>query len=388
MSTALPPGTIPFDPVALAQRRLVGLRRAAEHGGDVDATDWREDDAVATANRLDLSVRSAHLRDLPALARMSSVYRLNEPEISLHRFSIVREMVRSWAPGRRSRPRIFVACVADKIVGYVEFQPAFPDRRWHAVALGTATGVYDAGPVEDVLIRHAVTAAGLRGVKRLYARAQSGSDLLNSFCRVGFSPYATETVFVADGVHIESCSAPARAQERTDTWAIHQLYNATAPNAVQYAEALTSHRWELSAFDELAPGSRRTGWLVDDGHAVAAYVRITHGKDAHALELLYLPDHAETLRGLIDMVLTQMRSTGKVGRVYCVLRGYQAEAAKELESRGFEPILEQDLLVKYTTATARVPQPEPFGLHAEVIERLPKRAPSFLRQKPSDEAAG
>jgi hypothetical protein len=319
---------------------------------------------------------------------MSSVHRLNQPEIGLRRYSIARETLRAVAPGRRSRPRIFVACASDKIVGFVEFQAALPDRRWHAVALGTATGVYDAGPVEDALLRHAITAAGLRGVKRLYARAQSGSDLVNSFCRVGFAPFATETIFVADSVQVNGGTLPVRSQERTDTWAIHQLYNATVPRQVQYAEALTSHRWDLSALDELAPGSRRSGWLVDEGHAVAAYGRVTFGKIASAIELLYLPDHAETVRGLIDSMLMRLRAAGRTGRVYCVLRGYQVEAAKELESRGFEPILEQDLLVKYTTATARAPQSEPLALHAEVIERLPKRVPSFLQQKPSDEAAG
>lgn len=141
---------------------------------------------------------------------------------------------------------MFVACVEEKIVGFVHFQPVYQDQRWHAVALGTETGVYDASPVEDELLRHAVTAAGLRGVKRLYARIQSGTDLVNSFERVGFAPFATETIFVAETYISEGRSAPIRAQDTTDTWAIHQLYNATAPRQVQYAEALTSHRWDLS----------------------------------------------------------------------------------------------------------------------------------------------
>lgn len=388
MSTALPPGAIPFDPVARAQRRLIGSRRAGHTAEGSDEGAWSDTGAPDLPNRLDLSARTAHLTDLPALLRMPVVHRLNQPENALRRYSIAREMLRTVAPGRRSRPRIFVACVADKIVGYVVFQATLPDRRWHAVALATATGVFDAAPVEDALLRHAITAAGLRGVKRLYARAQSGSDLVESFHRVGFSPFATETVFMAESATGDASSLPIRAQERTDTWAVHQLYNATAPHQVQYAEALTSHRWELSAFDELAPGARRQGWLVDEGHTLAAYGRVTIGQDAATIELLYLPNHTETMRGLIDSVLFRMRTAGRAGRVYCVLRGYQAEAAKELECRGFEPILEQDVLVKYTTATARSPQPEPLTIHAEVIERLPKRAPSFLKQKPSDEAAG
>lgn len=325
---------------------------------------------------------------MPRLVRTSELHLLNQPESGLRDYSVARETVRTVFPGRRSRPHLFVASTEDRIVGFVEFQATLPDRRWHAIALGTATGVYDAGPVEDVLLRHAVTAAGLRGVKRLFARAASGTELVNSFCRVGFAPYATETIFVAEHVEHRGQAVPVRRQEQTDTWAIHQLYNATAPRQVQYAEALTSHRWDLTATNELAPGSRCTGWLVDEGHAVAAYGRITSGRKAQTFELLYLPDRTEMLGGLIDTLLHQIRAAGTKGPIYCVLRGYQAEAVKELESRGFEPIMEQDLLVKYTTATARAPQAEPLALHAEVIERLPKRVPSFLHQKPRDETAG
>jgi hypothetical protein len=387
-----PSRVVALELVARSQRRVAGSRRLAEEPVAAESAEWQPQETgepqVDGGNRLELSARSARLRDVPRLARMAVVHRLNQPEISLRGYSIAGETLRAVMPGGRSRPRLFVASVEDKTVGFVEFQATLPDRRWHAIALGTATGVYDAGPVEDLLLRHAITAAGLRGVKRLYARAASGSELVNSFAKVGFSPYATETIFVSDSVEHRDQALPVRRQEQTDTWAIHQLYNATVPRQVQYAEALTSHRWDLSATNELARGSSCTGWLVDEGHAVAAYGRITSGKCAQTFELLYLPDHSEILGGLIDTLLHQVRATASRGLVYCVLRGYQVEAAKELESRGFEPILEQDLLVKYTTAAARVPQFEPLALHAEVIERLPKRVPSFLQQKPRDEIAG
>src|SRR5215211_50176 len=337
---------------------------------------------------LDLIVRAIRVRDIPSLSRMSTVLELNQPEISLTNYSVTGEAIRALAPSGRSRPRLFGANVGDRLVGFVHFQAALPDRRWHAISLGTATGVYGTGPVEDALLRHAITAAGLRGVKRLYARVPSGTDAVNTFCRIGFAPFATETVFVLDVVASRGQPLKVRRQEQTDTWAIHQLYNATVPRQVQYAEALTSHRWDLSSANELARGSVCSGWLVDDGHAIAAYGRVTRGKVAFSIELLYQPDRLETLRGLLDSLLSHICEQQKNRRVYCVLRGYQAEAATELEERGFEPGLEQDLLVKYTTATARVPQPEPIALHAEVIERLPKRVPSFLQQKPRNKTAG
>ena len=300
----------------------------------------------------------------------------------------MRSELRSALPIVRSKPFLYVATVESRLVGMVQFQPTSPDRRWHAIAIGTATGVYHSGPVEDGLLRHAITAAGLRGVKRLFARLPSGSELVESFGRIGFAPYATETIFVADVPQGRAKSVPVRRQETSDTWAIHQLHNSTVPKQVQYAEAITSHRWDLRGRDELAGGGNRLGWLVDDNAGLAAYGRVLLGPRANSIELLYSPDRTETIGGLLDRILTDLRSESKQKRVYCTLRGYQVEAAKELEVRGFEPILEQDLLVKYTTATARAPQFEPLPLHSELIERLPKRVPSFLSQTPKDEKAG
>jgi hypothetical protein len=336
---------------------------------------------------LDLSVRAVRMMDIPRIARMSTVFRLNQPEIELAGYSAMKSAIRSISPGGSSKPRLFVASAEDRLVGFIHFQPAYSDRRWHVIAVGTGTGVYDASPVEDVLIRHGITAAGLRGVKRLFARVQSGSDLVNTFAKLGFTAYATETIFVTDAARVLGESVPVREQEQTDTWAIHQLYNATVPKTVQYAEALTSHRWDLRGPDELVGNSRRLGWLVDDGHSIAAYGRVACGANAHAVELLYLPDRTHVLGGLIDTIVQEIRTRSRSKRIICTLRGYQAEAAKELESRGFDPVLEQDLHVKYTTVTARAPQPEPLALHAEVIERLPKRVPSFLQQKHQDETA-
>ena len=51
-----------------------------------------------------------------------------------------------------------------------------------------------------------------------------------------------------------------REQESSDTWAIHQLYNASVPRDVLYAEALTSHAWDIA-------NSRRPGVATDHGLA-------------------------------------------------------------------------------------------------------------------------
>lgn len=390
MSTLRPDGVIALDDLARAKRRGEGLRRKPGEAAETH-TVWDTSINDVTAGRLhgsfDLSIRAVRASDAIGLARVSSLTRLNQPEQILSGYSARRSAFAASARWKRNRPRMFVACVDEKIVGFVHFQPVYQDQRWHAVAVGTATGVYDASPVEDELLRHAVTAAGLHGVKRLYARIQSGTDLVNSFERVGFTPFATETIFVAETYISGARLAPIRAQDTTDTWAIHQLYNATAPRQVQYAEALTSHRWDLTGISDLTGTCKRFGWLVDDSQGLASYARVSCRDGVHLLELLYSPERTESLGVLLDSVVPRLRSSGNVKRLCVALRGYQVEAAKVLESRGFDPVMEQDLLVKYTTATARAPHFELLPLSSDVIERLPKRVPSFLQQAAADESA-
>jgi hypothetical protein len=392
MTTERLDGLADSDPIARPQRRIVSLRRWRGELPDASPGSWEPRvyrGGVADGHgELDLTVRPARLHDVFHVARMPRTFELNQPDLLLHGYSLARSSLRSSVPLLKSRPKLFVALSGDRLVGFIHCQTAYPDQRWHVVAIGTATGVFDAAPVEDALIRFGVTAAGLRGVKRVYARAVSGSDLLESFQRVAFSPYATETVFSCDAFQSGGGRVELRAQEASDTWAIHQLYSATAPREVQYAEAYTSHRWDVTGPDEFGRASTRYGWMVDDGHALAAYARVSCSGGSHLIELLYQPDHRDALEPMLDSVVTALRARGKIERLLCSLRGYQVDAASALERRGFDPVLEQDLLVKYTTATARAPQPEPAAVHADVIERLPKRVPSFLHQKPSDEVAG
>jgi hypothetical protein len=335
---------------------------------------------------LELTVRMARLTDLVPLIRVPAVFQLNQPEINLGPYRPARSAASRLLRWRQNRPRVFVACAGDRLVGFAHWQPVLPDRRWQLIALGSSTGVYDAGPVWEELVRHATTAAGLRGVKRLYARIPVGSPAIEPVRRVGFNAYASETVFLAQQLHSAPGVMPLRAQEQTDTWAIHQLYNSAVPKQVQFAEAWTSHRWDVRAGS--AAGNIVTrGWLAEDGHQLLGYVRVSSHGSTHVMELIYAPDHHAIVPDLVDGVIARLRGVTRIGRIYCALRGYQAEAVSALSERGFDPVLEQDLHVKYTTATARMPQPEVVPFHADVIERLPKRVPSFLHGKPGDGTA-
>jgi len=330
-----------------------------------------------------LSVRGVGPGDLPGLRGIDVLLRLNQPEALLVPYSPLRDGLAALLPGQRARRRVFVATVRTHLVGYAHFQPIPPDQRWLLVALGTTQIVAEPGTIWEAMLRHAIVVAGRQGVKRLYARAPAGAPAAPALRAVGFTPYATETIFAAHELEPPTAGGRVRAQEAADTWAIHQLYNAAVPRQVQYAEAFTSHRWELGGARGERRGVQVTGWLLESGHLVLGYARITTRGEHHLLDLVYHPERIEAVAPLVDAALARLPRRGN--RVYCAVRGYQAEAATVLQERGFIPVLEQDLHVKYTTVNVRLPAGEVVPFRVEVRDRLPKRVPSLLHGRPQDE---
>ena len=229
--------------------------------------------------------------------------------------------------------------------------------------------------------------AGLRGVKRLYARLPQAVPGTAALRRLGWAPYATEGVFVAHDPTATRRPRSPRPQEPADTWAIHQLYGATVPRPVQDAEAYTSHHWDLAARRPPRGDLSVRGWLIEDGHLLIGYARTASRGGTLVLELVYHPERVDVIDDLIAASLAALLDR-PVRRAYCAVRGYQAEAATALQQRGFAPILEQDLLVKYTTATARLPAFDAVSFHVEVRDKLPQRVPTFLHGRPGGGSAG
>jgi hypothetical protein len=56
----------------------------------------------------------------------------------------------------------------------------------------------------------------------------------------------------------------------------------------------------------------------------------------------------------------------------------------ELTERGFSAIGEQELLIRYTTATARSSLAEPVHFPVELRQAMPRRVPTFLEGQPTD----
>jgi hypothetical protein len=367
------------EPIALT---AAASRRASEavppHGSAPRSTD-----GFPSPDSLPATVRRLRPRDLPALRALDPLHVLERPETTVVRWRPLRDALTAIVPGTRRRRPAFVVESGNRVVGYARFATTPPDDRWTLLALGSAVGVYDADPVWEALLTTAVRQAGLSGVRSLYARVPWTTGAAPLFARLNWQAYATETVFLAQEARAVSREAlRPRPMEPGDTWAVHQLYAAAVPQAVQQAEAFTSRRWEGAA-----RGRRGavTGLLFEDGWQAIGFARVTAGPAGRGIDLLVHPEHRHLASPMLYGVLATLAPGGR--RLWVALRGYQDELAGPLEARGFLPVFEQELFVRYTTARLRRPAAEfaPFAL--EVRERAARQAPTFLAGVPDDGAA-
>ena len=340
---------------------------------------------VSPGPRMPIDVHGARLRDLLPLHAIDQRFPLDYPVGLCAECDPALVVLRQMLPlSRRDQP-LFVARADSRVVGYAHFQVIGPDQRWLLQGVGSNMGIYEADPVWEELFRYSIVNAGLDGTKRLYARIPVGAPIIAPARRVGFSSYVSESIWAAALVPVTRASHRVRRQQQSDVWSIHQLYLASVPRQIQYAEALTSHSWDVTT-QHVCGNATCQGWLIEDGHLVVAYARVVSYPSVHAVEILVEPEHREVFADLLSMVFAELgRQSAR--RVYVTLRGYQSELAEILQGFGLILQLEQDVFIKYTTVSSwsNAVNVSPFTV--DVKEPSAKRVPTFMHGSPADSAS-
>nr|MBA3415249.1 hypothetical protein [Chloroflexia bacterium] len=115
--------------------------------------------------------------------------------------------------------------------------------------------------------------------------------------------------------------------------------------------------------------------------------RVLSAGACYTIEILVHPERRGLAGEVIDGVVAALGARG-VRRVYCAVRGYQAELSSPLGERGFLAVFEQELFVRYTTATIRRPVAESVPFSLDVRDPVPGRVPTFFGPPSEDGAAG
>jgi hypothetical protein len=344
-------------------------------GSSDDVTSRRLQDA----QRIRIAIRRSRVMDVVALSRISTRYEMNHPASSRSESDPARATVRGVLPFAQNQQPVFVATTEEerRILGFAQFRVVGPDQRWLAESIGANAGVYDPEPVVSELLHHVIKTAGLDAVKRLYARAEPDSPLKGPLRQNGFTAYARERVMAASTVPVMAAAQGVRVQEQADVWAIHQLYLQSTPREVQYAEALTSHSWDVDAVLR-SSGSECRGWLVADDYLAVGYMRAISRRDAHVIDFMVSFEHRDVFPLLIATAFRELASMAS-RRVYVVVREYQAEFIPFLYELGFGIELAQDVHIRYTTASVRSSVMAANYCAADAKEPSARRVPTFFQ---------
>jgi len=331
----------------------------------------------------ELRVRQYTFRDAPRIFRLRGSLRLDLPDSLVNESPRLIDLLAAMPFLRRGRPT-FIATADGQPVGYVRFSPRRPDGRWVVTEIASSTGVFSPEPVWELMLGYGVRAAGLRGVRRLFARVPAGHALAETMRLNSWVPYASETIFRAERMTpLTRPTHKLRLQEPADMWSVHQLYASSVPRQIQEIEALTSHVWYMERPRRMKRGVRTTVWLLDDEEGIKGYARYTRDAKGGLIDVMVPAGAGRELGALLDGVISRHRQ-GQSQPIYCALRTYHADLRNELIDRGFSEIGEQDLLIRYTTATARTPIFDPVHFPVELRPAMPRRVPTFLEGQPTD----
>ncbi len=232
------------------------------------------------------------------------------------------------------------------------------------------------------LLEHAIINAGNRHVQRIYAALWSQqSEAREIFRQLGFQPFVRRFVLQLVGPDWDQGTrmAAMRMQSRRDAWAIHRLYGSIAPHLVQSSEVRTARSWMLPITNGWSR-ERQRGWVLGSNEDLSVYLHVRSGPLSHVINVLIQPTMREILSDVLRFGLSQLNDSRPV---YLVLAEYQSELLLPAQHLGFQPMGEQQLMMKQTTVPARRFMLRPaFEVEAGLEPRVPVPGNSVQEETP------
>jgi hypothetical protein len=205
------------------------------------------------------------------------------------------------------------------------------------------------------LINYAVTAAGERGIQRIFACAGDGSPEKAVLSAVGFSIYAQEVIYRLAPDFRPYTTAPGniRPEQSTDLTGIDRLYGQITPHLVQLAESPArdgGSGWPCGPLN----WGQGEGFVLEDKVGLAGYGYLQSGRIGHWLHVLIHARAYDQASDLLDYGLALLNYYPPYP-VYCGVREYQGGVRVRLEERGFQVFSTQCWLVRHTMARVKEP---------------------------------
>lgn len=334
-----------------------------------------------------LAVRPLSPRDLLALRHVRQhVEWLALPDVTDATLDIAR-LARAALPVPTRRTKVFVAAVDGELCAYVAVAPDEHRFVWNVECLASGSPRLEATEAVslelwEALLELVIARAGEAHVRRVFAAACEDSVAWLSLRAAGFEAYTRLTIMLGRAPGRElSRPRGMRRQERSDEWALHQLYHRVTPRAVQFAEARTSATWELRRevlLDKVVSrADEPAAFVLEAPQGVCAYCQVRRGAGLRHVELLIEPRVPDAV-GFVEAALAEAGASPDE-RTCVVIPAYAAERVSQFLDAGYVVGGERLALIRHTTSAARVRMRLAPLPALDVAERAPAPAgiPSY-----------
>lgn len=206
------------------------------------------------------------------------------------------------------------------------------------------------------LLEHLTVARGSAGLERVLARVPEDSGAIDAFRQTGFNVYSRRRVFRRGGGPTDAPAPPSsgfRPLTQRDAPAVLRFHHRVTPRPVQHAEGSSQGGYDPTAVLPWWKSHHTKEYVSEEDGEVRAYLRILCGQQGQWLTLTLDPGIARELDGLLAEAL-HLALARVTGPIYSSVREYQGGLAPVLESSGFEAVASEALMVKHTTARAKI----------------------------------
>ncbi|MGB5933486.1 MAG: hypothetical protein WBH57_10525 [Anaerolineae bacterium] len=208
---------------------------------------------------------------------------------------------------------------------------------------------------------------GEERARRIFVKLrEEESEEVEVFRQVGFRGYARRQIFRGDETSPKILGADKgslRPRRAGDEWGLQRLYGSVTPRPVQQVERPED--------TPLYPMMRE--YVAEEEGEIIAYFCLVPGKEGHWMKAVI---HPQAEKRLVRSGL-RLFSALKALPIYCEARGYEQGLRSALREIGFGYLFEELLMVKHTTARAKVPAAQP----AVSLEKKAEGVPTISSSK-------
>lgn len=184
---------------------------------------------------------------------------------------------------------------------------------------------------------------GEERTQRIFVRLREGEEV-EVFRQIGFRGYARRQIFRWKEVPpkvLGTGKGSLRLRQVGDEWGLQRLYSSVTPWPVQQVERPEDI--------PLYPMMRE--YVAEEEGEIIAHFCLRPGKEGHWMKAVI---HPQAEKRLVRSGL-RLFSAFKARPIYCEAREYEEGLRNALGEIGFEYLCEELLMVKHTTARAKVP---------------------------------